>query len=403
MSKIILHIDLNQFFVRCEEIKNPSLIGKPVAVGGDGRRGIVSTCSYKAREYGIHSGMPMFQAKMLCKDLIITGVDFEYYELMSKEFIDYVKKYTYKIEQMSIDECFCDITEAYNKIGNGDILKFLKGFQIGLYKKTQLNCSIGVAPTKFLAKMGSDIKKPNGITIIRKRDIEKIIFPLPVKDFFGIGKKTAPRLEKIGFSTIGELYYGLKNDDIRLKDYFESGKDTIISQLEGNSSNEIYSSYGDPKSIGQTRTLNYDTNDAAVIKKFLENMIDNVINDFLKLNMLCKTIQITYKDADCSKDFKTKTCSKSFSDYTNDKKQIRNAGLDLFSETYDHTTIRLIGFTIKSLKAKHDVAVQMTFENFEQHEKENKTQMIINDLNRKAKKKIFFRLSDLTDKHYDEN
>ena len=91
MSKIILHIDLNQFFVRCEEIKNPSLIGKPVAVGGDGRRGIVSTCSYKAREYGIHSGMPMFQAKMLCKDLIITGVDFEYYELMSKEFIDYVK------------------------------------------------------------------------------------------------------------------------------------------------------------------------------------------------------------------------------------------------------------------------------------------------------------------------
>ena len=112
MSKIILHIDLNQFFVRCEEIKNPSLIGKPVAVGGDGRRGIVSTCSYKAREYGIHSGMPMFKAKMLCKDLIITGVAFEYYELMSKEFIDDVKKYTYKIEQMSSDECFCDITEA---------------------------------------------------------------------------------------------------------------------------------------------------------------------------------------------------------------------------------------------------------------------------------------------------
>ena len=126
---------MNQFFVRCEEIKNPSLIGKPVAVGGDGRRGIVSTCSYKAREYGIHSGMPMFQAKMLCKDLIITGVDFEYYELMSKEFIDYVKKYTYKIEQMSIDECFCDITEAYNKIGNGDILKFLKSKDIDVKDK----------------------------------------------------------------------------------------------------------------------------------------------------------------------------------------------------------------------------------------------------------------------------
>ena len=112
MARIILHIDLNQFFVRCEEIKNPYLIGKPVAVGGDGRKGIVSTCSYEARKYGIHSGMPTFQAKMLCKNIIILPGDYKFYELMSKEFINFVRNYTHSIEQMSIDECFCDFTNV---------------------------------------------------------------------------------------------------------------------------------------------------------------------------------------------------------------------------------------------------------------------------------------------------
>ena len=104
MKRIILHCDLDAFFCRAEEIKNPSLENEAFIVGGDGRRGIVSTCSYKAREYGIHSGMPTFQAKMLCKDLIIIGLDFQFYELMSREFIDYVKKYTYKSNSLSEED-----------------------------------------------------------------------------------------------------------------------------------------------------------------------------------------------------------------------------------------------------------------------------------------------------------
>lgn len=395
MGKIILHIDLNQFFVRCEEIKNPSLIGKAVAVGGDGRKGIVSTCSYKAREYGIHSGMPMFQAKMLCKDLIILNCDFNFYELMSREFIHQVKKMTSLVEQMSIDECFCDITESYARYGNGNLKEFLLKFQKNLYKTTKLKCSIGVASTKFLAKMGSDYKKPMGITIIRKKDIEKIIFPLPVKDYFGIGKKTAPKLERAGFKTIGDLYNGLKNNDPMLNGYFDNGREAMIAQLEGRSNDVISTSFNDPKSIGMTRTLNYDTNDVLEITPFLKRLINNVTDQFLKLDMLCKTIQITYKDADCETDFKTKTCSKSFNEYTNNKDLISESALKLFKETYDGTTIRLIGFTIKNLKSKKDLVVQMTLDNYEMHEKENKTQLLINDLNRKAHKQLFCRLSDI--------
>ena len=172
MAKVILHIDLNQFFVRCEELKDPTLINKPVAVGHDGRSGIVSTCSYKAREFGVRSGMPMFQAKKLCPELIVKPVDFRFYGVLSREFFKFVKSYTTLVENASIDECYADFTIPLK--GIKDVEVYFKDFQKKLFSKTGLNCSIGIAPNRFLAKMGSDYKKPNGITIVRKKDIEKI-------------------------------------------------------------------------------------------------------------------------------------------------------------------------------------------------------------------------------------
>ena len=398
MAKVIVHIDLNQFFVRCEEIKNPTLIGKPVAVGGDGRKGIVSTCSYEARSYGIHSGMPTFQAKMLCKNLILLPGDYKFYELMSKEFISYIRRCTRKIEQMSIDECFCDFTDVFKNQNINNPELYLKKLQDGLFKTTKLKCSIGVAPTKFLAKMGSDYKKPMGITIIRKKDIKDILFPLPVKDLFGIGKKTYPKIERAGYKTIGDLYYGIKNNDEALSNFFGSYKQDLIDELEGNSSDVVSTGPSDPKSMGMTRTLDFDSNDKFYIRNFLANLINNILDDFSGSGRLCKTIQITYKNANHEEGFQTTTVSKSFDNYTDSREEIYREGIKLFEKTYKGEEIRLIGFTLKNLKDKHDVVVQMTFDNFERHESENKTQLLINELNRKAKKPIFFRLSDLKDK-----
>lgn len=395
MKRIILHIDLNTFFVRCEEIKNPSLIGKPVAVGGEGRGGIVSTCSYEARKYGIHSGMPMFQAKMLCKDLIITSVDFKFYNLMSKEFISYVRKLSNKIEQISCDECYCDITEQYYKYGNNDILGFLAKFQNGLYKATQLKCSIGVGSTKFLAKMGSDYKKPMGITIIRNKDIPNIIFPLSVKDYYGIGAKTAPRLIKIGIKTIGDLYYALKEQRDDVIEFFGKFSIDIINCLEGKSSNQIITEDFDPKSIGTTRTLNFDTNDRYYLKSTLEEEFDRIYESLIKKKKIAKTIHIVFKDAVYTDSFKTKSYSKTFKEPTDDKQFLFDEAIKLFDKSYKDQQVRLIGVTLQNLEDKSKSVVQMTFDNYENFEKENETLLIINQLNRQMHKKVFKRASEV--------
>ncbi len=401
MSRIILHVDLNAFFVRCEEIKNPNLVSKPVAVGGVGRKGIVSTCSYKAREYGIHSGMPMFQAQALCKDLIVLGCDFKFYNLMSKEFVHHLKQFTPYVEQASIDECYMDITESFLKYGNNNIDEYLKNIQQGLYNKTQLYCSIGVASTKFLAKMGSDIKKPNGITIIRKKDIPKIIFPLPIKDYYGIGNKTYPKLQNIGINTIGDLYYRIKKNDPNdlLNNYLQNFKDHIICCLEGRSEDKLDLNEFDPKSIGRTSTFDYDSDDIDYIKRMILSQGNEIILEMKNKDKVCKTIQLTYKaGGGQDSDFKVRTFAKSFNDYTDDKEYILKKISQFIDETYDFTVLRMAGVTLKNLKDKKSFDIQMTFDNYEQYEKESKVQLLINELNRKANQDLFFSGSKLKER-----
>ncbi len=395
MSKIILHIDLNTFFVRCEEIKNPSLIGKPVAIGNEGRAGIVSTCSYEARKYGVSSGMPMFQAKALCKDLIILPPDSNFIELLSKEFISHIRKYSEIIEQISCDECYVDITESFKKYGRNNIYWYLKDIQNSLYKKTKLKCSIGVGPTKFLAKMGSDYKKPMGITIIRKKDVKKILFPLDVNSFYGIGKKTAPKLYKLGIKTIGDLYYKIKLNIPEVNDTLMESKKYIIDCLEGRSSDVVHVFSDEQKSIGTTRTLLSDSNSRDEIRDFYLKEVDRIIKDMKNEGKLTKTIQLTLKEASKTGDFKTTTYSKAIGDYTDNETKIKEAANKLFESSYKNQTIRLIGFSVKNLINRNEAVTQMTFDDYMIHEKESETFLLINELNRKFNKDVLKRVSDL--------
>lgn len=390
-----MHVDLNKFFVRCEEIKNPSLINKPVAIGGEGRGGIVSTCSYEARKFGVSSGMPMFKAKELCKNLIVIEPDSELINLLSKEFFSYIRQYSEIIEPLSCDECYVDITESYKKYGNNNIYSYLKRIQNGLYNKTKLYCSIGIGPTKFLAKMGSDYKKPNGITIIRKKDIKNILFPLKVDSFYGIGKKTVPKLNEIGIYTIGDLYYKIKLDIPEVNEILMNSKEYILSCLEGNSSDVVETKREEQKSIGTTRTMEKDSNDIEYIKPFYINEVKRIINEVKKEGKLTKTMQLTFKDASCSTNFKTYTFAKTLKEYTDNEEIILKEAIKLFEKSYNGLTIRLIGFSLKNLIDKNVAVTQMTFDNYLIHEKESETFLLINDINRKFNRDVVKRVSDL--------
>ncbi len=402
MSKIILHIDLNAFFVRCEEIKDPSLVGKAVIIGHEGRSGIVSTCSYKAREYGIHSGMPTFMAMEKCKDLIIIPGDYSFYEEMSDKFFDYIAKYSTIIEKASVDECYVDMTSFFKK--SDDVNQKLKEIQDGLYKETGLMCSIGVAPTKFLAKMGSDLKKPMGITIIRRKNIPSKLFSLPVDNVFGIGKRSAPELHKMGIHTIKDLSKALNDDsNEQIKHHFGKFYYVMKDWINGYGDDVVDTSEWDPKSIGHSHTLMHDTNDFDSINQTLMKLCEHSIRRAKAKDKLAQGVQITLKDASISGDrFKSITRSKKLDTPTLDEKIIKKTATKLLKDNLGDRVIRLVGVSLQNLIDKSDNVEQFSiFDDFDSIEEKYATKLLVNDMNRKLKKDVFTTLGEKyrEDKH----
>ena len=391
-SKVIVHIDLNAFFARCEELKDPTLEGKPVAVGHDGRGGIVSTCSYEARKYGVSSAMPMFKAKQLCPKLIVKPVDYHFYSSMSKTFFNFIKRYTPLVEAASVDECFADFTEPLKK--EKDAVGFFRKVQENLFKETGLKCSIGVSTTKFLAKMASDFQKPLGLTIIRKRDIEKMIFPLKIESMFGVGKKTAPRLKSIGIVTIGDLYKNIVNEDEDTKNILGKSFFTLKEWLEGKGSDEIEMEKWDPKSIGNSTTLPFDSDNPTQIKEHFLDLSKEVSQRAKREEKLGHTIQIVVKDTA----FKSFNKSITLENATNDFNVIYDNACKLYDKYFRNMTVRLVGVTLQNLIDPKEMAVQMSLFDYEKHEEESATKLLINELNRFLKKPLLKRASELEKK-----
>ena len=389
MSKIILHIDLNAFFVRCEEIKNPSLEGKPVIIGRNGRGGIVSTCSYASREYGVRSGMPTYQALLKCPDAILIDGDYHYYEQKSREFFSFIKKYTTKVEPASIDECFADFTDVLKE--EKEPISYIREMQKELYKETKLKCSIGVAPTKFLAKMASDMKKPNGLVVIRKKDAKAKLSHLPIEDFFGIGKKTSPRLRQIGVNTIGDLIKRINEEDNQIKHELGKFYFVISDWINGKGDDEINTEPWDPKSIGHSTTLLSDAVSLEELEKPLRELSEEVAKDAQKQNKKGKTVQLVLKD----NEFKVINRSKRLGQLSNNFDDIFKTALELLKENYDGRPTRLIGVTLQQLKNPKETYEQLSiFDNYEQIKEENQTRLLIGELNRAMHKSVFKTAAD---------
>lgn len=387
MARIIAHIDLNAFFVTCEVLTNPSLKGKPLIVGHTGRSGIVSTCSYEARAKGVHSGQPTFQALKCCPEAIVIEPHFRLYEVYSRSFFSYVKTYVKDIEVASVDECFADMTDVLSK--QKDPVAFLRAMQFDLYKQTGLTCSIGVAPTKWLAKMASDMKKPMGLVFLRRRDLEKVLYPLPIESFWGIGKKTAPRLREQGINTIGDLHRRILEDEPTMQKEFGKFFHTVKEWIEGRGSDVIQTEPDDPKSIGVSHTLSFDRTGFHEVDKTLHDLCLEVQRRAEKEGKVGRGVTLHVKDTA----FKGHSKTTSFDEPTRDAERLYAAVSRLYQASYEDLEVRLVGVTLEKIGDMAHQEVQMSLWNYEQYEEMDQTKLLIAELNRKLEKPTLIRAS----------
>ena len=365
-AKVIFHIDLNQFFCSVAIIKNPRLKGKAFAIGRENSmKGVVSTASYEARSYGIHAGMPLVEAYQKLPSLIVVDYGHEVYAEYSNKFFRLIKSYVPEVEQTSIDEGYIDVTSITLDC-NRHPLDLAKEIQSRALKELSLPCSIGIAPTLYLAKMASDLKKPLGITILRIRDIEEKLYPLDVKEIFGVGKKTYPILHDEGIHTIGDFMN--KDNEELVRDIVGNQYDYFVEALSGKTTNVVDPNrYSEPESISKSMTFDtpLTTYDDVLIN--LLKMADDVYLQLKSAKKKAKTITITLRDTN----FNTITRSKTITDYTNDKTVLKYYVEELLDDNYNYIPLRLVGVGFSHFKPDDFVLEEITLFNYQSvYEKE---------------------------------
>ncbi len=346
MERKIIHVDLDAFFASVEVIDNPSLKGKPVIVGGASNRGVVCTCSYEARRYGVHSAMPGFMAKKRCPRGIFLPVRHWRYSEVSREVFKVFYELTDLVEPLSIDEAFLDITDI-----DEEPLKVAYLIKERVMKETGLTISVGISYNKFLAKLASDWNKPDGIKIISKDLIPDILRPLSIKKVYGIGRKSAERLKNIGIFTIDDL---LNLPKEYLKEFLGKYGNEIYDRIRGIDNRTVKPSR-ERKSIGRETTLAEDSKDKEYLRKYLLKFSKNISDTLVKKGVLAKTITVKTKTSD----FQSHTKSRTIHDYINSYNQIYSIASDILDEIELEIGIRLIGLTVANLSQNE--AEQLSF------------------------------------------
>ena len=375
--RIIFHIDLNAFFASCETILRPELQNLPLAITGEksSKRGIVVTANYVARQYGVHSAMPLMQAKKKCPHLVVASANFDLYRKISQQFIQLLHEYSDQVEKASIDEAYVDVTHLYQEIHP---LHLAQQIQQRIFNELKIGCSIGVAPNKFLAKMASDMKKPNGITVLRKRDLPHILWPMPIEEMFGVGKASSPKLKQLGINTIGDLVH--YKDVDKIEQLFGHHALKWIENAKGNDQNPINpNKYEVPSSIGHSTTFSKDYCFDEEIKAEAKRMCIKTPNRLKKYGLYAKTISIQLKDTS----FKQITRSQTVQVPIQSVNELYPIIEELFDEHWEGQALRLIGVNTTNLVNTNKVTQQLNLFNYQSFASEEKLNQTIQQIKTK--------------------
>jgi DNA polymerase IV (DinB-like DNA polymerase) len=335
---------MDQFFAAVEEKLHPEIRGKPVVVGHDPKggkgRGVVSTCNYEARKYGIKSGMPIAKAWKLRPDAVFLPVNIPLYMQVSSRIMSILSSFADKFESWGIDEAFLDISSRVNTYEEAKQLALQIKKEIS--EKEGLTCSIGIGPSKLVAKIASDMQKPDGLTVVEEKDVKAFLEPLDIDRLLWVGKKTARKMNKLGIKTIGDLAH---YDPSVLTEKFGVIGTQLYLYANGKDFSEV-GFQGEVKSIGRNITFEKDTFDWDFVLKVLDKLCEEIHKEAKENDFLFKTVTITVR----YENFETHTHSKTLPFLTNRLEDFKKAAHGLMQPYLrQERKIRLIGARVSSL------------------------------------------------------
>lgn len=388
-GRVILHVDMNSFYASVEMAYDPSLKGKPLAIAGnpEERRGIIVTCSYEARKFGVKTTMPLWEAKKLCPNLIVRKPDFERYRAASMGMFELLNQYSKLVEPVSIDEGYMDITDSFEL---GSPLEIAEQIQRQLIRQLDLPCSIGIAPNKFLAKMASDMKKPLGITVLRKRDIPTVLWPMEAGEMHGVGKKTAEKLKNIGVHTIEDL---AKANEVQLKSLLGINGIRLRERANGIDNRPVDpDAISEFKSIGNSTTLPKDIANQQELFKVLDRLAEKVSVRLKRKKVMATTLSITIR----YKDRHTITRSKKLMNPVSTQEDILRMAKQIFVSHWTGHAVRLLGITGTDLVENDQAVKQLDLFSYEKDAKKEPLINTVSKLKEKFGAHIIEQASNLT-------
>ena len=357
----IIHVDMDAFYASVEQMDNPDLQGKPLAVGGSEIRGVVSAASYEARKFGVRSAISGIQAKKLCPDLIFVRPRFDRYKEISKKIRKIFHDYTDLVEPLSLDEAYLDVTE--NKKGNPSATLIAQEIRKRIFEEVGLTASAGISVNKFVAKIASDYNKPNGQKTVNPDEVEAFLEKLDIKKFYGVGKVTAEKMYQLGIFT----GYDLKQKPLEyLEKHFGNSGFHYYQICRG-----IHNSAVKPnrkiKSVGAERTFGENLSSEIFMEERLQSIAKELEKRLQKSKISGKTITLKIKYSD----FTLQTRSKTLPYFVSDKNIILDVAKDLLYQERLRNSVRLLGISIHNLNNEEktkttlpqkSVSVQLKFE-----------------------------------------